>query len=808
MTDETKPGGMKPRKTLVVVNTGSTKKRFIFQKLNKMDHLIKVVVVSGEENWAEPYVDEWILADLSDHEQVIRKVQDYASKHRVDGVITFWEDDVLLASKLVDRLKLPGIPFRVARKVRNKAEFRKFCAEHGLPTPKFIKISDEGDVERVKSELKFPVVVKPVFGASSAYVIKVEEAEDLDRVYRFVRENLSERVESALHEGSEIVVEEYIDGDEVDVDMILQHGKVKFWSVMDNAGTQEPFFMETEESLPSSLPDQAQLKLVRMAEETLEKLGVMQGCIHFEAKYTNKGPVPVEINLRMGGDETYPFVKKVWHVDLIERAVEVALGQFVPYLEKPEEPFSYMISRSVIPEESGILTRVKIPEKFNKNWRVEEVEFYKELGDAVLAPPDSYDFLGLVMVSGDNDNDARENLEAVYRLVDYDIAPFSPESSLGKTERESPLKAAIMKSSAKGRAKIERIRYLRQDDQRKLRIGLACNTYDGQTGVESELTAVGENIQKVLEERNYQVTYIDFNHIDKAIGIIKTGEIDLVFNVGERLNNSSLLEPHIAALLDAFQIPYTGSNPFTLGLCIDKIKVKKLLNYHNIPTADWDYAYDLKDEIRSDLNYPLIVKPGNTDNSIGINNESVVTNKRDLKRQLEYVLTEMKRPALVEEYLDGDEYDVSILGSEADDLKVLPLSRTVFEKLPQGYWHIYPYEKKFAESPVYDQALVVERPPRNVPRKLQALISEIALDTYKILDCHDYGRVEVKLDSEGNPYVLELNPNPSINIKDCVPAVAKLVGMDYGDFLEEIMALAIKRYKNKPPYYHLQSNIL
>ena len=91
---------------------------------------------------------------------------------------------------------------------------------------------------------------------------------------------------------------------------------------------------------------------------------------------------------------------------------------------------------------------------------------------------------------------------------------------------------------------------------------------------------------------------------------------------------------------------------------------------------------------------------------------------------------------------------------------------------------------------------------------MESLITEIALDTYNILDCHDYGRVEIRVDEDDNPYVLELNPNPSININDAVPAVAELIGMDYGDFIEEIIRMAINRYKNKPPYYHLQTNLI
>jgi D-alanine-D-alanine ligase len=260
--------------------------------------------------------------------------------------------------------------------------------------------------------------------------------------------------------------------------------------------------------------------------------------------------------------------------------------------------------------------------------------------------------------------------------------------------------------------------------------------------------------------------------------------------------------------LDVLKIPYTGSNPFTLSLCIDKIRVKKLLTYHKIPTPEWDYVYTLKDKVREDLKFPLIIKPANTDNSIGITNDSVVMNETQLNRQLKHVVEELGRPALIEEYIEGDEYDVSILGSEEDDLRVLPLSRSVFDKMPKGYWHIYPFEAKWDKGSVYKENIEVQRPAKNISKKLEALISEIALDTYNILDCHDYGRVEIRVDKNGNPYVLELNPNPSIDCVDCVPQVFGLTGKDYGDFLEEIIRMAIKRYKNRPPYFHLQANLI
>jgi D-alanine-D-alanine ligase len=121
---------------------------------------------------------------------------------------------------------------------------------------------------------------------------------------------------------------------------------------------------------------------------------------------------------------------------------------------------------------------------------------------------------------------------------------------------------------------------------------------------------------------------------------------------------------------------------------------------------------------------------------------------------------------------------------------------------------MYPYEAKFLGSEVHKKSIEVQRPPKGVPGKLTALISEIALDAYNVVGCSDYGRAEVRVDGQGNPYVLEVNPNPSIGPTDCVPAVAKLAGLNYGDFLEEILRRAIRRYRDRPPYYHLQMSTL
>ena len=305
-------------KTILLINTGSIKKRLILQQLKKLG--LVVIVLHKEKNWAQPYIDYWIFADTTNHKESLQAVRDFLKQNpdiTIDGALTFWEDDVLLTSRITDAFNLIGIPFSVAQHARNKFLFREFCEHHSIRSPQHKLIKSIEDCKYVSEQFTFPLVIKPVYGASSAYVVKVNTDEELLSTYEYIKKNISLEIESALANGLDILAEEYIDGEEVDIDILLQNGKIKFYSITDNFQTREPFFVETGDAIPSGLPAQDQDHLIELAEEVLEKLGVQNGCIHFEAKSTRRGAVPIEVNLRMGGDQVYSYVKGAWNLSLI-----------------------------------------------------------------------------------------------------------------------------------------------------------------------------------------------------------------------------------------------------------------------------------------------------------------------------------------------------------------------------------------------------------------------------------------------------------------------------------------------------------
>lgn len=793
-------------KTILFVNSGSKKKRFTLEIAKKLG--MNVVLVNKSCTWQKKYVDQFIQADTYVHNEVISKLKDHLQKNVIDGAITFWEDDVPLLAKICQEFGLIGPSIETAEKARNKYVMREAFLKGNVPSPKhYLLKQGNGGIKAAIELVGLPAVIKPCWGADSEFVIKVDDEKAAEEAYEYVLKNAVPKFNPIFkYNNSQFVFEEYMEGPEVNVESLTQNGETDVISVSDKMPMIEPYFMERGDYMPSRYTGEMLGRIKEVVMAAHRAVGAQNCVSHTEVKITPDGPKVVEIAVRMGGDYLWDWVNTVWDVDLVEQGLRIAVGLPLDF-EMALRPRAYLTGKYFIPEHSGVVSTIRFVRELEKLPFVKTIQLHKHVGDPVLVPPLGFENIGWMVTTGENQIESERNINAVIDDIKINVLEFSSTSSIGQTKRKNPFSTASIQSSDIMRgAKIEKIRLIADENIPKLHVGVIGNTYDekSENPMEKDLMDVGKQIQQALESKGHRVTFFDMNEYPLPINDIMNSGVDIVFNACEVVNNNPLLEPYAAALLDMLGIPYTGSNPQTLSLSLDKIKMKKLLHFHDIPTPKWDYVYDINDEIDDTLNFPLIVKPANSDNSIGISNDSVVKNKDELYRQLKKIVVDQGGPALIEEYIEGDEYHVAIMGNE-DNVVVYPLSRSIFDEMPAGYWHIYPFEARWPDAAgqeIYGK-IQVERPAM-ITKKLGTLITEIAIDTYNILDASDYARVEIRVDNEGNPFVIELNANSLLGPENTVPACAKLAGLDYPTFIEQLLLCAIKRYKGRPPYYHVK----
>ncbi len=271
---------------------------------------------------------------------------------------------------------------------------------------------------------------------------------------------------------------------------------------------------------------------------------------------------------------------------------------------------------------------------------------------------------------------------------------------------------------------------------------------------------------------------------------------DIVFNIAEGLHGPNR-ESHVPAICEFYGIPYSGSDPFTLGLCLHKARAKDALRASGIPTADWALVRSPRD-LDAGLAlgpFPLFVKPVHEGSSKGITERNLVSSPSELQRVVQSLLAAFDQPVLVESFLTGAEFTCGVLGNGAS-ARVLPLVGLDFDALPAGSLPIYGFEAKWvwdtAEAP-----LDIFSCPASVSDALRHEIESVVLDTYHALGCRDWARVDVRLDAAGRANIVEVNPLPGIlpdpADNSCLPKAARAAGMDYDALIGACLAAAAER---------------
>ena len=271
---------------------------------------------------------------------------------------------------------------------------------------------------------------------------------------------------------------------------------------------------------------------------------------------------------------------------------------------------------------------------------------------------------------------------------------------------------------------------------------------------------------------------------------------DIVFNIAEGLRGVNR-EAHVPAICEFFGIPYSGSDPFTLSLCLDKARAKEVLAYHGVRTAPFVVLRDERElgvALRA-LSFPLFVKPVHEGSSKGITERNLCRSHEELDAQVRFLLERYAQPVLVETYLPGAEFTCAILGN-GGGATVLPIVGMNFDALPDGAVPIYGFEAKWLwDRP--DRPLDIFACPAPIDDELREEIERVVLHAYRVLGCRDWSRVDVRLDAAGAPHVVEVNPLPGIlpdpADNSCFPKAARAAGIEYDELIQRCLRHAAER---------------
>jgi D-alanine-D-alanine ligase len=269
---------------------------------------------------------------------------------------------------------------------------------------------------------------------------------------------------------------------------------------------------------------------------------------------------------------------------------------------------------------------------------------------------------------------------------------------------------------------------------------------------------------------------------------------DLVFNMSERLVGPNR-EAHIPTLCEILDLPYTGSDPLTLSLCLDKSRAKEILSYHRVPNPAF-WIIEPGEKIPAGVALPAIVKPLFEGSSKGIKDNSYVATPVELAERVRDVTATYKQPVIVERFLPGREFTVGVLGN-GPSREILPIVEIDHSLLPAGAHPVYSFEAKWIwDTP--ENPLEIFKCPADIPPELKAAIEHIVAETCRILRIRDWCRIDVRLNEDGRPEILEVNPLPGVlpNPEDnsCLPKAARTAGYSYRDLILRVVDEAALRW--------------
>lgn len=350
-----------------------------------------------------PYADEYFNASTMDENAVL----EVAKEFKPDGIMTLATDMPMRGvAKVSDTLGLHSISYETAVKATDKYDMIKAFEEHNVPAPWFYLVKGFDELVSLKDKINYPCIMKPTDNAGSHGVVKIHSYEELLDKYEYSH-GCSRR--------GNVIVEEYLDGDEVSVEVMVVDGKVNVLQITDKLTTGAPYFVEMGHSQPSRLDVEIQNKIKDVAERSCKAIGINKGPAHVEMKVTSQGePKMIELGARMGGDNiTTHLVPLSTGIDMVECTIRIALGETVdvtPTLNCGSAIRYFEAPFGKIKSIEGVEEALKID-------GVKQISFTKNVGDESTPIHCSNDRIGFVIAQAETAEKAVKVCEEVKEKI-------------------------------------------------------------------------------------------------------------------------------------------------------------------------------------------------------------------------------------------------------------------------------------------------------------------------------------------------------------------------------------------------------
>ena len=289
-------------------------------------------------------------------------------------------------------------------------------------------------------------------------------------------------------------------------------------------------------------------------------------------------------------------------------------------------------------------------------------------------------------------------------------------------------------------------------------------------------------IADAIESAGHAVVKI--GNIHSLLENIDALDVDIVFNICEGMNGRNR-ESQVPMMLELKGIPFVGADALSLGIALDKVITKKILYAHNIPTPEYTEIDSPNNINGSNLEFPVIVKPRFEGSSKGLNDDSIVMDRAAFRKQVDWLLKSYKQPVIAERFIRGQEFTVAIIGNNPP--KALPVIQIQIDDEVDLGDRFYTFSLRHYDSLAY-------LCPARISKKMQNKLQELAIATHKATECRDFSRVDLRIDKDMNPYVLEINPLPSLSTEDAFGVLGQFLGVGYDRMVLQVLDAAIKRY--------------